>query len=104
MKKIALVSDIHGNYRALEAFLDILADHPVDGIICLGDYVTDSPYPERTMALLQEMRQRYPCYMLRGNREDYLLNNRDNHENWKRSSANGALYYTRVHSCYGAGS
>ena len=88
MKKIALVSDIHGNYRALEAFLDFLADHPVDGIICLGDYVTDSPYPERTMVLLQEMRQRYSCYMLRGNREDYLLNNRDNHENWKCSSAN----------------
>lgn len=94
MKKIALVSDIHGNYRALEAFLDFLADSPVDGIICLGDYVTDSPYPERTMALLREMRQHYPCYMLRGNREDYLLNNRDNHENWKRSSANGVLYYT----------
>ena len=97
MKKIALVSDIHGNYRALEAFLDFLADRPVDGIICLGDYVTDSPYPERTMVLLREMRKRYPCYMLRGNREDYLLNNRDNRENWKPSSANGVLLYTLQH-------
>lgn len=94
MKRIALISDIHGNYKALEAFLQYIAGHPVEGIICLGDYVTDSPYPERTMALLYEMRRRYECWMLRGNREDYLLNNKDNREGWKPSSANGTLFYT----------
>ena len=94
MKRIALISDIHGNYKALEAFLQYIAGHPVEGIICLGDYVTDSPYPERTMALLYGMRRRYECWMLRGNREDYLLNNKDNREGWKPSSANGTLFYT----------
>ena len=97
MRKIALISDIHGNYKALEAFLQYIAGHPVDGMICLGDYVTDSPYPERTMALLYEMRRLYECWMLRGNREDYLLNNRDNAEGWKPSSANGTLFYTLRH-------
>ena len=53
MKKLALISDVHGNYKALEAFLEYIEVHPVDGIICLGDYVTDSPYPERTMELLK---------------------------------------------------
>ena len=97
MKRIARISDIHGNYKALEAFLQYIAGHPVDGIICLGDYVTDSPYPECTMALLYEMRRRYVCWMLRGNREDYLLNNTDNREGWKPSSSNGTLFYTLQH-------
>lgn len=92
--KLALISDIHGNYKALEAFLDYIREHPVDGIIGLGDYVTDSPYPQRTMQLLYEITERYPCWLLRGNREDYLLDNVDNRRGWKPSSANGVLYYT----------
>ncbi len=94
MKKLALISDIHGNYKALEAFLAWLEEHPVEGVISLGDYVTDGPYPQRTMKLLYEMREKYSCYMLRGNREEYLLGNRDNRQGWKPSSVNGILYYT----------
>lgn len=97
MARLALLSDIHGNYKALEAFLAYIDKNPVDGIICLGDYVTDAPYPERTLALLHEMERQHRCIMLRGNREDYLINNRDNHENWKPSSANGTLFYTQQH-------
>lgn len=97
MRKFALISDIHGNYKAFEAFLEYIRRNPVDGIISLGDYVTDSPYPGRTMELLQGMREKYICYMLRGNREDYLLNNRDNKEGWKPSSSNGTLLYTLQH-------
>ncbi|MCM1026056.1 MAG: metallophosphatase family protein [Roseburia sp.] len=92
--RYAVISDIHGNYKALEAFLQYLEKHPADGVICLGDYVTDAPYPERLMELLCRMQETHVCYMIRGNREDYLLNNRDNRQGWKPSSANGMLYYT----------
>lgn len=94
MVRYALISDIHGNYKAFEAFLEYIGKHPVDGIIGLGDYVTDGPYPERTMELLYGMRDRYSCYIIRGNREEYLLDNKGNREGWKPSSANGTLYYT----------
>lgn len=97
MARYALVSDIHGNFKAFEAFLAYIREHPVDGVISLGDYVTDGPYPERTMALLYGMREQYACYMIRGNREDYLLNNVGNREGWKPSSSNGTLYYTLKH-------
>jgi len=97
MVKLALIGDIHGNYMAFQAFLAYLDTHPVDGVVCLGDYVTDGPYPERTMELLYGMRKKYACYMVRGNREEYLLNNVDNREGWKPSSANGALLYTLQH-------
>lgn len=94
MTRLAVISDVHGNYKALEAFLNYLKEHPADGILCLGDYVTDSPYPQRTMELLSRMREQYPCCMVRGNREEYLLENRRKSKNWKPSSASGALYYT----------
>ena len=97
MIRVAVISDIHGNYMALEAFLEYLGKHPVDGILCLGDYVTDSPYPERTMELIGRMREGYPCVMVRGNREEYLLENQKKSQGWKPSSANGALYYTALH-------
>ena len=96
-KKIAVISDIHSNYKALEAFLAFLEDHPVDGILCLGDYVTDGPYPSRTLALIHKIQERWPSYLLRGNREDYLLENLDNHLGWKPSSNTGALLYTLHH-------
>ena len=52
MARYALISDIHGNFKALEAFLEYIQGNPVDGIISLGDYVTDGPYPEKIMELL----------------------------------------------------
>ncbi len=92
--KVAVISDIHGNYKAFEAFLTYIEEHPVDAVIGLGDYVTDSPYPQRTLGMLYEMQQKYPCYLLRGNREEYLLNNDKTPQGWRYCSANGALYYT----------
>ncbi len=94
---LAVISDIHGNYKALEAFLDYITQFSIDGIICLGDYVTDSPYPQRTMELIYKMRDQYTCYMLRGNREDYIIDNSEKDQGWKPSSSNGALYYTAKH-------
>lgn len=97
IKKYAVISDVHGNYKALEAFFEYCSTHPVDGIIGLGDYMTDSPYPERTFALLKQMRKQYQCYMIRGNRENYLLDNRCKDQGWKPSSSSGCFYYTARH-------
>lgn len=92
--RVAVISDIHGNYKALEAFLTYIEEHSVDAIIGLGDYVTDSPYPQRTLSMIYEMEKKYPCYLLRGNREEYLLDNRRQDQGWHICSPNGALYYT----------
>ena len=92
--RVAVISDIHGNYKALEAFLSYIEEHSVDAIIGLGDYVTDSPYPQRTLSMIYEMEKKYPCYLLRGNREEYLLDNRRQDQGWHICSPNGALYYT----------
>lgn len=94
-QKLAVISDVHGNYKALEAVLAFLRKERVDGIIGLGDYVTDAPYPQKVMELLYRMQEEFPCYLLRGNREEYLLDNQKADQHWKEgSSADGLLYYT----------
>lgn len=49
MKKIIVIADIHSNYAAFEASFNTIEKIKPDGIIFLGDYVTDFPYPQRTM-------------------------------------------------------
>ncbi|HUY70844.1 MAG TPA: metallophosphoesterase family protein [Gaiellaceae bacterium] len=51
--RVAVVSDIHGNYHALEAVLaEVLAEAP-DEIWCLGDVVGYGPDPNRCCAAVE---------------------------------------------------
>ncbi len=45
--KLAVISDLHGNYYALAKVLAFLRSQEIDGIIGLGDFVTDGPFPQR---------------------------------------------------------
>ena len=95
MKKIIVIADIHSNYAAFEASLNTIERINPDAIIFLGDYVTDFPYTQRTMELIYKCKARYNCYFLRGNREDYLLEHRNNKKDgWNYGSSTGSLLYT----------
>lgn len=50
--KIGLISDIHGNYSALDAVLTDLVRDRVDRIICLGDSLSSGPQPREVLARL----------------------------------------------------
>ena len=96
MFKIAIMGDIHSNHSALETCIRHALDRDVDEFIFLGDYVSDCPYPQRTMKIIYEMKEKYCCHFIRGNREDYMLNHRNHpEERWTYSSASGNLLYTR---------
>lgn len=45
MKRTAILSDIHGNWAALEAVLDDVASQKVERIVCLGDVIGYGPHP-----------------------------------------------------------
>ena len=93
--KLAVIADIHSNFVALEAALDMLNDINPDGIIFLGDYVSDCPYPQKTMEMIYKCRDKYNCWFIRGNREDYMLNHRKNPDDgWQYGSSTGSLLYT----------
>lgn len=93
--RLALLADIHGNYAALKACLDAIDADRVDGIVFLGDYVSDCPYPQRTMELIRERTKPYRTWYIRGNREDYLIHHhRRPDDGWTYSSGSGSLLYT----------
>lgn len=98
--KIGVLSDIHSNYCAFRACVDYMVQGGIKDFLLLGDYVSDTPYPERTMELIYELREKYTVHMLRGNREEYLLEQRAVRNGlkegiqWISNSASGNLLFT----------
>lgn len=101
---IAVLSDVHSNYVALQACLDYIDDYKrrrgrsIDHIFLLGDYVTDGPFPERTMDLIYQTMEKYPCTCVRGNREEYLLEYQNKPCPWRKSTGTGGLLYAYEHT------
>ncbi len=93
--KIAVIGDIHSNHSALETCIRHALGQNVNEFLFLGDYISDCPYPQKTMKIIYEMKEKYKCLFIRGNREDYMLKHRENpEERWTYSSASGNLLYT----------
>lgn len=92
--KIAAFGDIHSNHVALEACLDKIEQIGVDGIAFLGDYISDCACPQKTLALLREAAERYRCWFIRGNREEYMIDHADGKSDWKDNSQSGSVLYT----------
>ncbi len=89
--KIAVLSDIHSNYVALESCLKLCEKEKITTYIFLGDYLGDLAYPQRTMYLLYEWMEKYECFFIRGNKEEYWFSY---NPAWRSfSSTTGCLYY-----------
>src|ERR1043165_549014 len=67
--RIALISDIHGNWVSLEAVLEDIAKSHVDQIICLGDVATTGPQPHEVMTCLKALN----CPGIMGNHDESQL-------------------------------
>lgn len=93
--KLAVLADIHSNHHALKACISHALEKNADEFLFLGDYVSDCPCPQKTMQIIYDMRKKYRCHFIRGNREEYMLNHRENpDEGWTYCSASGNLLYT----------
>lgn len=96
-KKIALMSDIHGNYHAFQSCYDDAIRQGAEGFLFLGDYVSDLAEPERTMDLLYEIQAAYPTICLGGNRERYMLERERGDAGFVPGSKSGSLLFTFQH-------
>ncbi len=67
--RIAFISDIHGNFTALQAVLADLKLQKVDRLICLGDTATMGPQPLEVLATLQAL----DCTFIKGNHDSAVL-------------------------------
>ncbi|MFS0727665.1 metallophosphoesterase family protein [Paenibacillus sp. 1P07SE] len=68
MKKIALISDIHGNLPALEAVLADIADRQIESIYCLGDLIGKGPSGHLVVDLIAESCEK----VVRGNWDEFI--------------------------------
>ena len=58
------MSDIHGNYIALQRLSRRMRlEQNVDAYIFLGDYLGEFPYPQRTLEILYELKQMLPAFL-----------------------------------------
>lgn len=92
---IAVFSDIHGSHIAWRECLNYALAKGADTFVLLGDYLGELAYPQKTLKMLYELKEKYPCYFVRGNKEDYWRHFEDCGETgWKEyDSTTGALYY-----------
>lgn len=93
--RIAVFSDIHSNYVALDACIDFINKHKVEHIIFLGDNISDCPSPQLTLDRIRSLDRDYTTYHVRGNREEYFIDHEDGaNDDWSYSSYKGSLLYT----------
>ena len=69
--KVGLISDIHGNKKALDVVLEQLEKENVDKIICMGDLVGGAPMSEEVVKKIISMEQK--VIAVRGNHEKYII-------------------------------
>ena len=90
--RIAVLSDVHSNFAALSAVAADAESRSPDWWIFLGDYITDCPYPHRTVEFLRNFSESHPCVFIRGNREDYIISQRTSPQPWVYGSKSGTFY------------
>lgn len=71
--RLAVISDIHGNLPALEKAFSFIDRASVDGIIWCGDYITDILLSSEVLEFIRVKNKKYRHWMIRGNREDYII-------------------------------
>ena len=69
MNRIAIFSDIHGNYNALSKILEDIKNKGIEDIICLGDTVCGGPNSKECLDLIIDNN----VNMVLGNYELYII-------------------------------
>lgn len=89
--KIAIFSDIHANYQALEAIISDIKESNFDKVYFLGDALSKGPNPRECLELIMEnniemVLGNHELYFLRGVEIDNLISDIEKeHQAWIRS-------------------
>lgn len=99
MKRIAILSDIHGNMPALEAVFEDMKLRNIDKVICIGDLIGKGPEPAEVIANIRE----HCDVVIRGNWDEFILNESDSESiNWQQNHLNeeDKNYLRQLPFCY----
>lgn len=67
--KAAFISDIHGNYSALEAVLEDIRNKTIDQIYVLGDLCYRGPDPKRSLQRIRSLQTQ----VIKGNADEWVV-------------------------------
>lgn len=70
---IAVLSDIHGNSIAFKQVVEYLDTKEIDAFCILGDYSGEFSGVRETLDIIYDLEKKYPLYIIKGNKEDYLF-------------------------------
>jgi predicted phosphodiesterase len=87
--RIAIISDIHGNFEAFQQVLKDIEKSSIDAVISLGDNIGYGPEPDRVIRLIQD--RHIPTVL--GNHE--LAVNDNEYLHWFNPMARKSLIMTR---------
>ena len=71
--RFAIISDVHGNIKALKECLKIAEKNGFDEMIWCGDYVTDFPGGHEVIETIKIYANKYKSYIIKGNRDRNLV-------------------------------
>ena len=69
--KYAIISDIHGNFPAMQAVLKDVKEQGISSFIFAGDYCISGPWPDECIDAIRAIPEKF---IIRGNEEKYLEN------------------------------
>ena len=67
--KVAIFSDIHGNFQALEAVLNDIKSQNCEKLLCLGDLAMAGPEPKKVIDFVKEQTQ---WEIIQGNTDKFI--------------------------------
>lgn len=71
--KVAVISDIHGNYVALEEVLKDAKMQGAEKYIFTGDLTNEFPFGNKVINMVKDLQKDFDVYTVKGNREQYLI-------------------------------
>jgi len=89
--RIAIISDVHGNYPALVKVIEDADANNVDKFIFAGDYIFDFSFPNEVARLLMGLEN---AHIVKGNKEGYLNNLINSDPDGWTDKQLGSLYQT----------
>ncbi len=99
--KVGIISDIHGDYQALQTTLNRLEhEHGVDEILCAGDLIGRGPNPN---AVVDEIRQRN-IPTVRGNHDEWAYEIRNENKDYLKNlpiEVQVSLDGVEIYMCHG---
>ena len=92
MTKIAFISDIHGNFEALQAVMTALKEEACDLTVCLGDIVGYGPCPSECVDYIRQNN----IQAVLGNHDEYVTLLMDPHVERLREEIRIAIEWTQA--------